>query len=103
MPTEDGFLARFPEFTEQATTLRLAILAEAGRRTPEDVWGTLWVDAVYHLTAHLLAVRVIQLGLTVGQANGAIQGSGLDATTYGQEYSRLRDLVPVCGFVVPGY
>lgn len=99
-PTTSAFLLRFPEFGEQSPSVVEGALAEAGRYTPETVWGTLHTDAVSYLAAHILGSRVTQIGQQIGAISGNPQGPVLLSTLYGQEYTRLRDSLPLIGFVV---
>lgn len=99
VPIRSAFLARFPEFSEQSTSVVDSALAEAGRYTPESVWGSLHTDAVSYLAAHILGSRITQIGQQVGAISGNPQGQILLSTLYGQEYTRLRDSLPLTGFV----
>ena len=40
----------------------------------------------------------MQIGLQVGSVSGSPTGDRIDATLYGQEYKRLLDSQPHCGF-----
>ena len=99
-PSTSDFLLRFPEFGEQSLSVVEGALAEAARITPESVWGAIHSEAVSYLTAHLLGTRTMQLGQQVGSLSGNPNGEQLKATLYGQEYTRLRDSLPLTGFVV---
>jgi hypothetical protein len=98
--TSPTFLDRFPEFGEQQVTVINSMIDKAERDTPAIVWTDAGIrtDAVAYLTAHLLAQRVTQIGMQVGAPSGQSMGLGYDATLYGQEYKRMRDCLPVCGF-----
>lgn len=98
--TSPTFLDRFPEFAEQQVTVINATIDKAERDTPAEVWADSGIrtDAVAYLTAHLLAQRITQIGMQVGSPSGQVIGAGYDATLYGQEYKRMRDCLPVCGF-----
>lgn len=98
IPALDDFLERFPEFGEQSSTIVEAALAEAGRSTSSTVWGVTHTDGVAYLAAHLLATRVVQLGSQIEANSGTPFGARIEATLYGQEYKRLLDNLPVCGF-----
>lgn len=100
--TRTTFLARFPEFGEQTTSVVDGALAEAERSTPASVWleAERRDDAVNHLAAHLLAVRTMQIGAQTGSPSGAALGADLMATLYGQERKRMEGQLPVCGFVL---
>lgn len=98
-PTTNEFLNRFPEFGEQSLSVVEGALAEATRFTPETVWKALHSEAVSYLSAHLLASRITQVGQQVGSPVGSPLGQVLMSTLYGQEYTRLRDSLPLTGFV----
>lgn len=102
-PTRTEFLARFPEFTEQSTDVVDGALNEAIRFCPTTGWNKtnpalIRNDAIQYLTAHTLAMRTMQIGLQVGSVTGQPTGDRIDATLYGQEYKRLLDSQPHCGF-----
>lgn len=99
VPTATAFRLRFPEFGEQSLSVVEGALAEAGRYTPESVWGIFHTDAVSYLAAHILGSRITQIGQQVGAISGNPQGQVLLSTLYGQEYTRLRDSLPLTGFV----
>lgn len=95
-----AFLQRFPEFAEQSSDVVAGALAEALRSTPETVWGIRHQEAWFHLAAHLLAIRTVQIGNQVGTISGSPTGELLLATLYGQEYRRLLDSLPLTGMFV---
>lgn len=98
-PTTNEFLLRFPEFGEQPTSVVESALAEASRFTPETVWTTTHSEGVSYLAAHILGSRTVQVGQQVGSPAGNPFGQVLMSTLYGQEYTRLRDALPLTGFV----
>jgi len=100
--TEATFKERFPEFGEQQLAVVDTTINKAERDVPANVWGNEDIrrDAVAYLTAHLLALRVMQIGMQVGAPSGQSLGAGLDSTLYGQEYKQMRDCLPVCGFAL---
>ena len=100
VPTASEFTLRFPEFGEQPLAVVESALAEAGRFTQASVWGDRHTDAVNYLAAHLLSSRVTQIGSQIGVPATNAQGQLLMSTLYGQEYTRLRDTLPLTGFVV---
>lgn len=100
VPSSSAFTLRFPEFGEQSLSVVEGALAEAGRVTPADLWGTVHTDAVSYLAAHLLASRITQLGLQVDAKSGTPTGDGLASTLYGQEYNRLLNSRPLSGFAL---
>jgi len=102
-PTTTEFLARFPEFAEQSTDVVDGALAEAIRFCPTTGWNKtnpakIRNDAIKYLAAHSLAMRTMQIGMQVGSVSGQPTGDRIDATLYGQEYKRLLDSQPHCGF-----
>lgn len=112
--TAAAFLERFNEFGNQATTTVNACLAQADRETNDAVWGDLHDDATYWLAAHLLALRIREIGVFTGATpvkqpfSGPQAGSGMpfhlvsySATLYGQEFMRLEQgrLPSTIGFV----
>jgi hypothetical protein len=98
VPTVNAFVLRFPEFGEQSLTVVEGALAEAGRFVPASTWGAFHTDAVSYLAAHTLAMRTMQIGQQIGTLSGAPAGELITATLYGQEYKRLLDSRPLCGF-----
>ncbi len=110
-----AFLERFSEFGNQASATVEACLQQADRETDAAVWGELHDDATYWLAAHLLAIRIREVGMFTGATpakhylNGPQAGkgtsfvhSGYTATLYGQEFMRLEQgrLPSTIGFVV---
>ena len=90
------FLARFPEFTPQGETIIKGSIQDAMKLmglnvVPEAVYET----ALLWLSAHLLAVRLREVGMQIGavQAStfGALMGveSWFKTTLYGQAYWQL--------------
>jgi hypothetical protein len=98
-PTTGEFLLRFPEFGEQSLSVVEGALAEASRSVTPAVWGYAHTDAVSYLAAHLLATRTMQIGAQVGATSGTPTGTQLESTLYGQEHKRLREQLPLSGFV----
>lgn len=98
VPTPPDFLVRFPEFGEQSTAVVDEALSEAGRFLPQTQWGEVHTEAVSYLAAHFLAMRTMQIGNQIGAPSGTPVGQRFDATLYGQEYKRLLDSRPFCGF-----
>ena len=73
------------------------------RFCPTSVWNKtnpklIRNDAIQYLAAHTLAMRTMQIGLQVGSVSGQPTGKRIAATLYGQEYKRLLDSLPHCGF-----
>lgn len=98
--TASEFLARYPEFTEVLGDVVEGAVAEANLSTPDTIWGVRHAQAVFLLSAHLLAGRTMQIGIQVGSPSGTPTGTGLDTTQYGQEYKRLLATLPLSGFAV---
>lgn len=96
----ETFLARFPEFAQTDPNSIYYALVEADRQTSPTVWGYTRNDGLNYLAAHLLASRVQAVGEMIGAPVGPSIGTGLDSTRYGQEYKRLRDSLPITGFVI---
>lgn len=97
-PAPGDFLLRFPEFGEISTDVVDQALAASWLQTPENVWGEYRWEAAYHLTAHNLAMRSMQIGNQVGSPSGSPIGTDLQATLYGVEYKRMMEQLPLCGF-----
>lgn len=100
IPTRQEFLDRFPELAIHPDTQLDGSLALAGRICSEAVWGDLHGDGVAYYAAHLIALRVRQVGASVGQATADPSGDGVHSTFYGQQYEALRLTLPLTGFVV---
>ena len=99
IPTSTEFLTRFPEFTEQSLPVIEGALAEATTYTPESVWEEKQSLAITQLTAHLLAVRTMQIGSQIGAPSGSPLDKGLASTHYGQSYLALGETLPsITGF-----
>lgn len=100
VPSTSEFLARFPEFGEQSSSVVGEALAEAGRYSPVETWGTVHTEAVSYMAAHILATRTMQIGLQVEAKSGAPTGTGFDSSLYGQEFRRLLNSRPLSGFAL---
>jgi len=98
VPDSATFLARFPEFECISDDVVSGSLAEAGRSCNSEVWGDWHSDGVSYLTAHLLATRQMQIGIQIGSPSGNPLGEELKMTTYGQEFRRLLNTLPISGF-----
>lgn len=104
------FLSQFSEFANQPAATVAASLQQADIETDEVVWGSLHDCATYWLAAHLLAIRIREVGMFTGatsakqfftnQQSGVHGGYG--STLYGQEFMRLEQnrVPPTIGFVV---
>ena len=91
--TYADFLDRFPEFTPHPSGIVNGALTEATADASEDVFGDQSARAVKHLTAHIVAIQLAQMGIQIGATEGKVYGKGLDATQYGQEFKRMLDTV----------
>ena len=110
-PTRKQFLERFPEFGEHPVKIVDSCLASAVLSTPETVWAYQSPD--YHtvgccyLAAHLLSIRITQIGNQVGTISGQPVAQNAmsmvpntSSTMYGQEYERMRSVLPIMGFAL---
>lgn len=114
LPTRKQFLDRFPEFGEHPNKIIDSCIESAGLSTPERIWsaysggaGDFHLTGCCYLAAHLLSVRITQIGNQIG----AIAGQPVpptapsmvpttSSTMYGQEYERMRSTLPVSGFAL---
>lgn len=100
VPSRAEFLSRFPEFGEQSPSVVDGALAEAGRYSPVETWGSVHTEAVSYMAAHILATRTMQLGLQIEAKSGSPTGVGFKSSLYGQEFERLLTSLPICGFAL---
>ena len=91
--TYADFLDRFPEFTPHPSGIVNGALSEATADASVDVFGSQTDRAVKHLTAHIVAIQLAQMGIQIGATEGKVYGKGLEATQYGQEFKRMLDTV----------
>jgi hypothetical protein len=87
------FLYRFPEFTPHPSKIINGALLEATADASPDVFGSQTDRAVKHLTAHIVAIQLAQMGVQIGATEGKVYGKGLEATQYGQEFKRMLETV----------
>jgi hypothetical protein len=110
MLTPSAFLAEYDEFqTLSEPKIRLAITS-AIAYCPVEVWGLNYSQAVSLVTAHILAMRWLQVGAiassSVQNAKGRDSNNRMDSdswltgTVWGQQFLQLRQSLPVSGFVV---
>lgn len=99
-PSRAAFLARFPELAIHPDTVVDDSLALAGRVCDEGIWAGIHGDGVAYYAAHLVALRVRQVGASVNQQTADPRGDGVLSTFYGQQYEALRLTLPLTGFVV---
>lgn len=101
VPTSTQFLQRFPELASTPSGVIKLALETAGRECAEAVWGARHGEGCSYYAAHLIALRVRQVGASVNQAvAGPSGGTGLGSTFYGQQYQDLLSTLPITGFVV---
>jgi len=88
----DLFVVAFPEYADAPQSLMLSKLDLAKDRTPADIWGTLYVQGVLYLWAHLLAQS---------PQSEAMKLDGGTSTIYKQERDRMAQSV-ASGYRVAG-
>lgn len=98
--TAGAFTTKYEEFAGQNSALVQQYLDDAELECPSAVWGDRRVMGVELLAAHRLAVRIANVGRMVAATDGSVYGDGLNATAYGQEFSRIRSTLPLTGFVI---
>lgn len=102
--TRDIFVAQFPEFGHHSPDSIVPCLRQANREVSPVAWmdEEERVDAAYWLAAHLLAVRVREVGMATGAVPAKQFQSGaqfgeellpfhlapLATTLYGREFTR---------------
>jgi len=99
-----------PELSDVSAQGQAAILAHVALQVGETEWGDYAAMGQAYLAAHLGALALSSAGAggavqseSVGTVsvtyavNAAVLGAGLDSTTWGREYSRVRALLP-CTF-----
>ncbi len=99
-PTQAELLELFPELAIHPTAVLDGALATAGRQCSEEAWGASHFDGVAYLAAHLITLRVRQVGASVNQRTADPSGEGYASTYYGQQYRALLATLPSIGFVV---
>lgn len=82
-----NFLVRFPEFTDTATAILDAALAEAVDQVNQTVWGSRWDAGVGYYAAHLLAIS------PRGETMRLSDAKTMD--TYELHFKRLQSMVTV--------
>jgi hypothetical protein len=100
VPTRQQLLVRFPELGIHPPVMLDEALAMAGRLCSEDAWGGIHADGVSYFAAHLIALRVRQVGASVGESTADPSGEGEMSTFYGQQYVALRATLPLTGFAL---
>lgn len=94
----DEFTFLYEEFAGQPEELIQQYLDAAERQCPADIWGADQKLAVQLLASHNLAMRLVSVGQMLGVDSRSAGGSGLEGSSYGQEYARMRSLLPTTGF-----
>lgn len=102
MVTVTEFLIRYPELQPVPPSLIEPVLLESEQDCPPVLWGVKRNRGIMLLSAHVLALRWIQIGEIAGQAATLASGGGgsgsaggvgeddLDATEYGRQFKRLQ-------------
>lgn len=106
--TYNDFIARFPEFVPQGQTLIKASIEDAAKLLNETTISTsLYSSALLWLSAHLLAVRLREVGMQIGAVNASTFGAlmskeWLKSTLYGQSFLGLieTNALTCIGFVI---
>ncbi|MEW6494502.1 MAG: DUF4054 domain-containing protein [Cyanobacteriota bacterium] len=109
MLTPSAFLAEYDEFQTLSEPKIQSAILQAIVYCPLHAWGELHSQAVFLVTAHILAMRWLQVGAiaasSVQNAKGRDASNRMDSdswltgTTWGQQFLQLRQGLPVCGFV----
>ncbi len=109
MITPSGFLANYDEFQSLEESKIQAAITEATAFVSADAWGANYNQAVSLITAHILAMRWLQVGAiaasAVQNAKGRDGGNRMDAdswltgTAWGQQFLQLRKGLVVSGYV----
>lgn len=109
MLTPSHFLSNYDEFQSLSENKIQAAINEAIDFCPIETWGSKQNRAVSLVTAHILAMRWLQVG---GIAAAAVQNAKgkegnnrmvgddwFSGTTWGQQFLQLRHSLIVSGFV----
>lgn len=107
----EQFLLLFPEFSGCDRHQIENALRKAAIECPFSIWREWQQDAVDNLAAHNLAMQYFQVGAIAGAAVESAKGgspsipkpnsgAGLSSTSYGQEFIRIREGLPITGMVV---
>lgn len=118
------FIVRYPEFTSTAPSRIEGALADAANQMSRKVWGRLYEQGHQALAAHLLyaagalapsgnsngnpmksissrSVAGVSIGYSAPDAGFGANHKGYASSSYGQEYTRLRELVGVHVLAIP--
>ena len=108
----ENFCLLFSEFAECDRHQIERALLQASKECPATIYGNLHQEAIAHLAAHRIAMQYFQTGAIAGAAVEAAKGGSpslpkagsssaenLSSTSYGQEVLRIRQTLPLSGFV----
>jgi len=108
----ENFCLLFPELAECDRHHVERALLQASKECPAAIYGNLHQEAIAHLAAHRIAMQYFQAGAIAGAAVEAAKGGtpslpkagggnveNLNSTSYGQEVLRIRQTLPLSGFV----
>lgn len=108
----ENFRLRFPELAECDRHQVEWALLQASKECNTAIYGNLHQEAIAHLAAHRIAMQFFQAGAIAGAAVEAAKGGSpslpkagggsienLNSTSYGQEVLRIRQTLPLSGFV----
>lgn len=108
----ENFCLLFPELAECDRHQVERALLQASKECPVAIYGNLHQEAIVHLAAHRIAMQVFQMGVIAGAAVeaakggspslpkvGGVDAENLNSTSYGQEVLRIRQTLPISGFV----
>lgn len=108
----EDFCLRFLELAKCDRHQVERALLQASKECPATIYGNLHQEAIAHLAAHRIAMQYFQSGAIAGAAVEAAKGGSpslpktgsgsaenLSSTSYGQEVLRIRQTLPLSGFV----
>ena len=107
----ENFCLSFPELAECDRYQIERALLQASKECPTHIYGNLHQEAIAYLAAHRVAMQYFQTGAIAGAAVEAAKGGSpslpktggsaenLNSTSYGQEVLRIRQTLPLSGFV----
>lgn len=108
----ENFCLLFPELAECDRHQVDRALLQASKECPATIYGNLHQEAIAHLAAHRIAMQYFQSGAIAGAAVEAAKGGSpslpkagggsvesLSSTSYGQEVIRIRQTLPLSGFI----
>jgi hypothetical protein len=108
----ENFCLLFPELAECDRHQIERALLQVSKECPAAIYGNFHQEAIAHLAAHRIAIQYFQAGAIAGAAVEAAKGGSpslpksgggsaenLSSTSYGQEVLRIRQTLPLSGFV----